>query len=162
METSSPANPYRNRPMESSRHNIQDTESQVDSSNVQQFNDGTIEPQHLTFTLQFLEWQGLYEIEKPFQIFINVPKDAEDPRDTNLVFKSVDVKVHDVRGHLDKYTLDDHGFMYRQHSTVVSDFANRNDVVNSYLPEVEALLRRELDGVDRVFFFDWRVCKIHI
>ena len=148
--------------MESPRHCIHDTELQIDSFDVKHLNAAKVASQDLTINLQFLEWQKLYEIEKPFQIFINVPKDAEDPRDTNLVFNSVDVKVHDVRGHLNKYTLDDHGFMYRQHSTVVADFTDRNDVVNNYLPEVEALLRRELDDVDRIFFFDWRVCRRHI
>ena len=113
--------------------------------------------QHLPITLRFLKWQKLYEVEKPFQIFINVPKDAEDRRDTNLVFESVNLKVHDVRGHIDSFSLDENGFMYRRHITRVSDFTDRKAVDETYLPEMEALLRKEVDGVDRVFFFDWRV-----
>ena len=121
-----------------------------------------MEPQDLAITLQFLQWQDLYKTEKPFQIFINVPKDAKDPRNTNLLFESVNVKVLDVRGQSGKYTLDDHGFIYRQHTTSISSFTDRKSVVDNYLPEVEALLRKEIDGVDRVFFFDWRVYRTDI
>ena len=145
--------------MEQRSHHFQESQPLVksSSSNISLKYENE-EPQNVAVTLQFLDWQDLYETEKPFQIFIDVPKDAEDPRDTNLVFKSVDVKFHNVRGQSDEFTLDDHGFMYRQHTTAVSDFTDRKVVVDDYLPEVEALLRKEVEGVDRVFFFDWRVC----
>ena len=115
--------------------------------------------QDLQVTLKFLEWQELYEVEKPFQIFINIPNDAEDRRDTNLVFKSVVLQVHDIRESSKDFSLDENGFMYRQHTTKTTSFTDRRTVDQNYLPEIEALLRRELDGVDRVFFFDWRVCN---
>ena len=114
-------------------------------------------PQELDITLKFLQWQKLYEVEKPFQIFINIPKDAEDPRDTNLVFETVDLKAQDVRTLPVQFALDTNGFIYRQHVTKVTDFTNRAVVEQDYLPEIDTLLRKELDGVDRVFFFDWRV-----
>ena len=113
--------------------------------------------QELDITLKFLQWQKLYDVEKPFQIFINIPKDAEDPRDTNLVFETVDLKVQDVRNLRVEFSLEANGFVYRQHVTEVTDFTDRAVVERHYLPEIETLLRRELDGVDRVFFFDWRV-----
>ena len=55
------------------------------------------DPEALTITLKFLLWQPLYATEKPFQIFINIPPDAPDVRDTNLVFENVDLPVQDVR-----------------------------------------------------------------
>ncbi|KAL9120122.1 MAG: hypothetical protein Q9187_003326 [Circinaria calcarea] len=113
----------------------------------------------LPITLKFLKWQKLYETEKPFKIFINVPKDAQDPRDTNLVFESVNVRVHNVREHVDGFSLDNNGFMYRQHLTRLSNFTDRKSVDETYLPEMEALLKKEVDGVDQVFFFDWRLRK---
>ena len=113
--------------------------------------------QDLPITLRFLKWQKLYEVEKPFQIFINIPEDAEDRRDTNLMFESISLKIHDVREQSRDFSLDDNGFMYRQHTTEVNNFTDRKTVDENYLPEMEGLLRKEVDGVDRVFFFDWRV-----
>ena len=114
--------------------------------------------QELDITLKFLQWQTLYEVEKPFQIFINIPKDAEDPRDTNLVFETVDLKAEDVRTLPMELSLDANGFVYRKNVTEVTDFTDKYVVERDYLPEIETLLRNELDGIDRVFFFDWRVC----
>ena len=110
-------------------------------------------------SLSFLHWQDLYEWEKPFQIFIDIPEDAEDQRDTNLVFKQERLTIFDVRGLATKFSLDDNGFIYRRHEMGHVDFSSRKAVDQSYLPEVEQLLRKELEGVDRVFIFDWRVCK---
>jgi hypothetical protein len=112
--------------------------------------------------LKFLEWQKLYEVEKPFQIFIDIPKDADDQRDTNLVFKTVAVTAKDVRGHEAEYNIDTHGFMYRPYTTTFADYTNIKAVESQYLPEIETLLKRELTGVDRVFFFDWRVCLMRL
>lgn len=105
----------------------------------------------------FLQWQDLYEIERPFQIFIDIPKDAKDQRDTNLVFEKVSCKIEDVRDGVHNLSLDGNGFIYRRHATNVTDFTNRMTVDRNYLPEIEKFLKDELDGVDRVFFFDWRV-----
>ena len=108
-------------------------------------------------SMKFLQWQSLYEVEKPFQIFINIPDHVEDKRTTNLVFEDNQLKVKDVRASATDFSLDQHGFMYRNHETALRDFTNRKHVEESYLPEVESLLRQEADGVDEVFFFDWRV-----
>lgn len=113
----------------------------------------------LQIDLMFLQWQRLYEIEKPFQIFINIPEDAQDQRDTNLVFGKVECMIQDIRDAAHEPSLDETGFIYRRHTTKLNDFTNRTIVDQDYLPEVERLLRCELDDVDRVFFFDWRVCK---
>lgn len=113
----------------------------------------------ITTSLNFLQWQELYEEERPFQIFINIPEDAEDQRNTNLVFEKVGLTVHDVRGHSEDFSLDTNGFMYRQHSTKTTSFRNRKFVGENYLPEVEALLKHEVEGADQIFFFDWRLRK---
>ncbi|MCJ1405772.1 hypothetical protein MMC11_009002, partial [Xylographa trunciseda] len=109
--------------------------------------------------LKFLKWQDLYETEKPFQIFINIPKDAADPRDTNLVFENVNVPVHDIRTCPRPFSLDGNGFVYLKHTTNVTTFSNREVVERDYLPEIESLLKATLDEVDRIFFFDWRLRK---
>jgi hypothetical protein len=115
------------------------------------------ECQDVEATLKFLQWQPLYETEKPFQIFIDIPDDAEDKRNTNLVFEDVQLTVQDVRSMEEIPSIDEKGFIYRKHNSCVSSFGDREVVDKTYLPEVEALLKAELDGVDRVFFFDWRV-----
>jgi hypothetical protein len=110
--------------------------------------------ENLNVTLKFLEWQQLYEEEKPFQIFINIPKDAEDQRDTNLVFEDAEVHIEDVRTSERNFSLDETGFQFEKHVTSVKDFTNRKTVDEIYLPELEKLLRSKVDGIDRVFFFD--------
>ncbi|MCJ1424315.1 hypothetical protein MMC29_002202 [Sticta canariensis] len=115
--------------------------------------------QDITTRLNFLQWQKLYEEEKPFQIFINIPEDAEDQRNTNLVFRNVCINIHDVRGHSENFTLDTNGFMYRQHTTKMVSFRDRKLIEENYLPEIETLLRNEVEGAGRIFFFDWRLRK---
>ncbi|MCJ1393440.1 hypothetical protein MMC18_006315 [Xylographa bjoerkii] len=110
-------------------------------------------------TLKFLKWQDLYESEKPFQIFINIPKDADDLRDTNLVFENVSLPIRDIRNYPHQISLDGNGFIYLKHVTNVTMFSNREVVEREYLPEIEALLKSKLDDVDRVFCFDWRLRK---
>jgi hypothetical protein len=111
----------------------------------------------LSITLKFLQWQPLYVHEKPFQIFINIPPSALDQRTTNLVFENITLPVHDIRFRPSPPTLDSHGFTYIKQETSVKDFSSRESVDKYYLPEIEALLRMEVEGVDQVFFFDWRV-----
>ena len=112
-------------------------------------------------SLSFLHWQDLYEREKPFQIFTNIPEDAEDQRDTNLVFKRECVSVYDVRGLLRNTSLDTNGFIFRKHTLKNGNFHDRNSIEQNYLPEIETLLKSEVDGADRIFFFDWRVSERH-
>ncbi|KIY02876.1 uncharacterized protein Z520_01341 [Fonsecaea multimorphosa CBS 102226] len=108
--------------------------------------------------LKFLKWLRLYETEKPFQVFINIPEDAQDQRTTNLAFHSVEVHIQDVRNFPPHYfSLDKHGFMYRQQKLDAAHIADRDKVEELYLPEMEALLKAELGDVDRIFFFDWRL-----
>lgn len=120
-------------------------------------------PQDLTATLKFITWQSLYEIEKPFQIFMNIPPDVPDQRTTNLVFSDHAIKIRDVRHYPKPCSIDERGFIYRKHRTEVpvEGFRNRETVEKSYLPEMEELLKKELgpETVDRVFFFDWRLRK---
>jgi hypothetical protein len=76
------------------------------------------------------------------------------------------VKIRDVRGLKEPIkTIDEKGFVYRKHKTKVpvEGFLSRETVEKDYLPEVEELIKGELEGVDRLFFFDWRVCLfVHI
>jgi hypothetical protein len=113
----------------------------------------------ISATLKFLKWQKLYEIEKPFQIFINIPAHVKDQRTTNLVYEDVQVDINDVRTSQTSFELDKQGFTYLKHETKVQDFTQRTVVEQQYLPEVEQLIRSNVEDVDRVHFFDWRVSQ---
>jgi hypothetical protein len=111
----------------------------------------------LMATLKFFHWQGLYETEKPFQIFMDIPDDAQDKRTSNVEFEDVEIAIHDVRGKEKDFNLDVNGFRFLRHSSILDKFQSKAFVEDVYLPEVEALLRKEVEGADKVFFFDWRV-----
>ena len=124
------------------------------------------QPNTVTAKLKFLSPLPLYETEKPFQIFTNIPPEAPDQRTTNLVFEDHAVQITDIRSLPEKvlkrdFTLDQKGFMYEKHKTKMKreDFEDREMVERVYLPEVEDLIRKELKGreVGKVFIFDWRV-----
>ena len=117
----------------------------------------------ITTPLKFLKWQTLYETEKPFQIFINIPPDAPDQRTTNLVYEDVATTITDVRSlpEEERPGLDRMGFKYvKDKLEGVVDWENSESVERGYLPGVERLVRREL-GMEgkggRVEIFDWRV-----
>lgn len=108
----------------------------------------------------FLKWSDLYLKEKPFQVYIDIPKDAPDQRRHNLNFEEdIEYTVHSVRGRETQYTLDENGFAYVKHksSMTAQDFQDEHTVVQRYYEELEELLKRHMDGVDQVCIFDWRV-----
>ena len=107
--------------------------------------------------MQYLKWDTLFEKEKPFHIFREIPPNAKDQRVTNITFEHKDVEFHNIRGHEEAFELDTHGFMIRHQQIQASHFVNKQTIETSYLPEVEKLLKQELDRVDHVYFFDWRV-----
>ena len=63
------------------------------------------------------------------------------------------VAIHDLRDRAERPSLDREGFALRRHRTAVSDLYDDEAVERTYLPEIEALLRREL-GASRVVVFD--------
>lgn len=112
-------------------------------------------------TFHYLVWDSIYEIEKPFQIYSDVPPEAEDQRQTNLKFELAPTAeiIQDVRGRESLFTLDSHGFQYTKHHSNVSEseFRDGTAVEDRYLPECELVLKQQLDGVDEILLFDWRV-----
>jgi hypothetical protein len=117
---------------------------------------GNPQPRDETATFMYLDWQDLYNTEKPFQIFSYL----EDPnvRYTNLVFKDGGTEcVHDVRGKESECTLDRNGFKFVRHQTSLTSFDKKEDIEKSYLPEIENLVRKHVDDAEMVFTFDWRV-----
>lgn len=108
-------------------------------------------------SLQFIKWTDLYKTEKPYQIFIDLPPDA--PR-TNVDFEVKDVVFRDIRGNEGAFDLDNNGFIMRTFEGVkgLDETPSAEFIQNVYLPAVKELLKREVEGADRVEIFDWRVC----
>ena len=111
--------------------------------------------------LRYLKWQELYETEKPYQLFSAVTKQELPVRGaTNLEWTEGDVEIiHDVRGIVSHFTLDKNGFAFRNAPTNFRDFGSTEQIERIYLPEVEDILRLEVEGVDQIHFFDWRIRK---
>ncbi|KAA6413645.1 MAG: hypothetical protein FRX48_02006 [Lasallia pustulata] len=111
-----------------------------------------------TATFHYITWKDLYLREKPFQLFIDIPANVPDQRKTNIEFERKEVGIQDIRENEGTFNLDSHGFLVRRSSTLSSfEDLNTTSVESTYLPAVEKFLRAEVEGVDRVFFFDWRL-----
>ena len=116
------------------------------------------EQQHTEISsLQFIKWTDLYNTEKPYQIFIDLPPST--PR-TNVDFEVKDVPFRDIRGKETSFELDTHGFMMRHTEEVkgLDEDPTAEFMEKVYLPSVENLVKKEVKGADRVKIFDWRVC----
>ncbi|MCJ1361286.1 hypothetical protein MMC16_000384 [Acarospora aff. strigata] len=109
-------------------------------------------------TVQYMKWTDLYLKEKPFQMFLDLPPDAADQRKTNVVFEPKEIVVQNIRGREADLDLDHQGFIVRR-LTEIPDLKDLDTTIveSVYLPAMEKLLRAEVEGVDRVFFFDWRL-----
>ncbi|RDL33004.1 Uncharacterized protein BP5553_08443 [Venustampulla echinocandica] len=114
-------------------------------------------PRHESVPLTYMKWVPLYEKEKPFVYLSEVPKHSKDPRQSNFVFHSVQVPITDVRGQESNFSLDEHGFAYRQQRVGFDNFRDEEAIEREYLPQVADFIRAEVDGADEVEIFDWRM-----
>jgi hypothetical protein len=55
--------------------------------------------------------------------------------------ESVDVKINDITGEEDRYTLDSHGFQIYKHESKEKDFQDEEKIKNDYYSEIEQLLK---------------------
>ena len=111
---------------------------------------------------QYLVWQDVYRVEKPFKLFLDLPAHVTDQRRTNLIFaESSPEPVVDVRGQEDSYSLDVNGFQFAVHHTSVPDLRDANDVERCYFDEVKDIIRHNVADADRVEIFDWRVSAVN-
>lgn len=105
--------------------------------------------------LQYAKDLDKYLVEKPYSIL--TAYDGCDNQ-TNLQWEQVETEgVSDVRGREHDFTLDDHGFQYITSPTNFRQWNDRRAVEETYLPEVEDLLKSALPNIDEVAVFDWRV-----
>ncbi len=64
--------------------------------------------------------------------------------------------IENGRNVAEPFELQKNGFVFRQHPTAVKSFFDESDVLNTYYPEVEKLIRME-SGASRVVVFDHTV-----
>lgn len=121
---------------------------------------------NVTNRFYYLKWDDIFHRERPFQVLIDIPPDAHDQRKQNIDFQLGDDEVVvDVRGLPVMPTLDAAAFTYIRVPTTLApqNFSNKQMIEIQYLPECEALLKENLDGVDEMVIYDWRVGRsIHI
>ena len=77
---------------------------------------------------------------------------------SNLEAEKGDEEImHDVRGVEKSFTLDGNGFCYLTRPPEFRDWYSPEAIETVYLEEVKRILREEVEGVDHVEIFDWRV-----
>jgi hypothetical protein len=105
----------------------------------------------------YLEWQDLYNEEKPFQVFANVPHDSTE-RLTNLVFApSPPLRIHDLRGRENDFSLDRNGFAVIRDQMPAFDISTKETMEGNAIPYFEHLVKKHVSGVDFVRCFDYGV-----
>ncbi|KAI0021940.1 hypothetical protein F4780DRAFT_770020 [Xylariomycetidae sp. FL0641] len=96
-----------------------------------------------------------FKSEKPFVILSGF-QDLTTP--TNLEWEQGEAeRIQDLRLIGKATELDSHGFQFRECPTRFDEWSSRQGVEEQYLPEVTELLRHEVDEVDEVKIFDWRM-----
>ncbi|KAI1097187.1 hypothetical protein F4804DRAFT_352110 [Jackrogersella minutella] len=65
--------------------------------------------------------------------------------------------IYDIRCLEMPPSLDDYGFMFRHRPSRLAEFSDKDQITSTYLPEVEDIINTELDNVEKVFIFDWRL-----
>lgn len=110
--------------------------------------------------LRFLQWQGLYKEEKPFEIVTETIQGSENRR-TNLLFgTNGEQTITDIRGREGtQFALDSHGFAYRPKPCPFDGYDNKQRILEEYLPWAESIIKQEIEDSGRVFIFDWRVSE---
>lgn len=116
------------------------------------------EPRTQPATFSYFNFLPRHEIEKPYEILIDLPEEAKHVPRSNFAFADAECLVHDVRGREQEFSLDTHGFTWRKFGTSVRDFGDRSQIEGIYLGEIVEFLRQELgEDLRKIQVFDWRV-----
>lgn len=105
--------------------------------------------------LQYLKDDPIYHEQKPLQITPNF-LDKENRTNVRLAPGQPET-IRDVRGREADFTLDRHGFKYVHAPTKFKEWSSQPKIAEAYLPELEALLRKEVEGCDEIMFYDARI-----
>lgn len=113
-------------------------------------------PRDETAILNYAKWLPIYKKEVPYQILSDFPGNYKK---TNLELGPAPVAetIYDIRGRETDFKADSHGFQVCRQETAVQDWTNKDVIETQYYAEMDRLLKKELEGVDETFFYDWRV-----
>lgn len=105
-----------------------------------------------TTTINFIRKDDFYDEEKPYLLTYEPPGDF--PK-TNVNLDHRDMKVEDIRGREDTFSIEDNGFAIMNISTKLSyeDFDDEELVKSVYLKEVGDALKQFL-GASRIQIFE--------
>lgn len=112
---------------------------------------------------QYLVWDDMYQTIKPFRDARTNLGEVDREKKHNLSYqKGSEEVVHDIRGSEASFTLDEHGFIYREYlsSLMPNEFSNPEQITQVFLPQCEAMLKAEVGGADCVVIYDWRVSRL--
>ena len=106
----------------------------------------------------YLQWEDKFNSEKPYQIVSeNIPELDDLARSNIAMGEGPEELIEDIRGRETTFDLDENGFKIVKYAFPVIDYQKNQDVEEIYKPEVEKLLKGNVEGVDKVVFFNWRV-----
>lgn len=109
----------------------------------------------------YFDFQARHNIEKPYEILINLPKDDVRVPRSNFAFKDVDCEVQDVGGREEDFSLDRNGFAWKKYKTKCGNLKDRKVIEMEYFPELENFIRENVEGrIKKIHFFEWRVCAL--
>lgn len=112
-------------------------------------------PRHIQVQLQYLKDDPIYDTVKPLQV---TPNFADREGRTNVRLEmGADETIKDVRDAEGNFSLDEHGFKYVKAPTNFKEWSSQPKIAENYLPELEALLKAELEGCDEIMFYDARL-----
>ncbi|KAI9710038.1 MAG: hypothetical protein M1828_002226 [Chrysothrix sp. TS-e1954] len=107
-----------------------------------------------TVQLRYIQWEDKFRTVKPYELLVTAPEGVPY-QNFELELAPAEI-MHDIRGEESKFTLEQNGFMISKHAMTL-DNLEREAVALQYFPQVEQLLRAEIEDVDEVFIFDWRL-----
>ena len=111
-------------------------------------------PNHQSVQLNYFKWDDKFQTTKPYELLVDVPDDF--PSQNFTVAAGPLETIHDIRGEESDFSLDQNGFIIRKDALPLRNWT-RETIERDYFPVVDALIRREVDDVDEVCLFDWRV-----
>ena len=108
----------------------------------------------ITVRLQYLKDDPVYETKKPTQVTPPFPTSNR----TNIeLMPGPPELLNDVRARQNEFTLDNNGFCYVKAPTTFKDWSSQPAIAKDFLPEMEDMLRREINGCDEIIFYDARI-----
>ncbi|KAL6881403.1 hypothetical protein J3F83DRAFT_722158 [Trichoderma novae-zelandiae] len=111
-------------------------------------------------TLGFIKPLELYDNEKPYWLFLAKPDHRPDVELTNVQLDVITgIPLHDVRGHEDSYSLEEHGFQFIKTNQTFQAFDSEQRIIDEYLPQVEKVIRENIPYAEKIHIYDWRIRK---